>query len=119
MYISATAYSKGRTLRIALRKSHKKLTHNITYVIHATGEVSARSVRRGVRGSIVLILGRDLNTWHRTTRSYATKSGKRKLAPVVELHKDFRSLAKHWLICYKDRNKIFRSLRGLLKLDSL
>ena len=121
MYISATAYSKGITLRTALRTSHKKLTHIIIYVIHVTGEASAQSMRRGVRGSIVLssepwvcatptgtkvyerttapwpagYLGRDLNTWYSTTRSYATKSGKRRLAPVVELHKDFQSLAKH------------------------
>ena len=121
MYFSATAFSTGITLRTALRTSHKKLTYIITYVVHVTGEASAQSVRRGVRGSIVLNsipsvrailtqakiyermtvlwpagrLGRDLNTWHSTTRSYATKSGKRKLAPVVELHKDFHSLAKH------------------------
>ena len=153
MYISATANSTERTLRIALRTSHEKLSHRI-YVIHATGEVSVYLNTREVRGSIVpnngkqwpcipknrdrqlhrinkqtyLLLGtkglitrsgRDLNTWHIDVRSYTTKGGKRKLAPVVELHKDFRILAKHWWVCHKNRGKTFKSLRGLLKLNSL
>jgi group II intron reverse transcriptase/maturase len=41
------------------------------------------------------------------------------LAPVVELPKDFEVIAKHWWICHQNRDKVFRDLRGLLKLESL
>lgn len=95
------------TLRIALRTGYQKLSYYILNVKHATGEVSSCVKRyRDGRGFIVSMqniekepkhfIERNRRVWTMTQiRSYTTRSGRRKLVPVVELNKDFQILAKH------------------------
>jgi len=95
----------SESLHNALWTGYEKLSNNINSVKYAIGEVSSHenSYDRDGRGSVValhksakgpkhLIM---LTTRRQQIRSYATRSGRRKLAPVVELHKDFQILAKH------------------------
>lgn len=65
--------------------------------------------------------GPKYQPWIPQARSYTTKGGEKKRTNVVESQQcnDFRTLAKHWWICYNNRNKVFTDLRGLLKLESL
>jgi group II intron reverse transcriptase/maturase len=55
-------------------------------------------------------------------RSYSTKS-KKTNSVVVQLQeehsKEFEFLAKHWLICKNNPNRVFYDLKGFLKLDAI
>lgn len=112
MYFSTTAISKSETLRIALRTYYEKLSSIIYNVRYAIGEVSytqykaTKGLVRDDRGSVVSTLKVEKGPKHlaklcsqyrlaQQVRSYTTKGEKRKLVPVVELHKDFQILAKH------------------------
>lgn len=107
MYISTTAISNSETLRIVLRTGYEKLSNNINSAKYATGEVSNcdNIYNRDDRGSVVSVRRTEKGPKHLTkqqntfnllnVRSYATRRGSKKLAPVVELHKDFQILAKH------------------------
>lgn len=108
MYTSATAISKSETLRIELRTNYEKLSNIIYNVRYATGEVSEHILvgGRDGRGFVVSARKAEKEPKHFTelcgqvrltqqVRSYATRSGKRKLVPVAELNKDFQILAKH------------------------
>ena len=129
MYISITAISISETLHNALWTGYKRLSNNIISGKYAIGEVSSHDNKhdRDGRGSVVAICKiakgpkhlTMLTTRSQQTRSYTTRSGRKKLAPVVELHKDFRILAKHWMVCHQDKSKIFKDLRGLLKLEGI
>ena len=132
MYISATALSISETLRIVLRTYYKKLSNIIINVKYATGEVSSHKFKcdRDGRGSVLSIFHIEKGPKHLTklccqarftqqVRSYATRGRKRKLVPVVELNKDFQILAKHWRVANRDRTKVFKDLRGLLKLENI
>lgn len=126
------ANSKSKTLRIALRTGYQKLSYIVNSAKYATGEVSSRGIRRGRdgRGFVVstwqvekgpkYLTRENIWVWRNSqVRSYATRSRKRKLVPVVELHKDFQILAKHWMTVHQNPSKIFKDLRGLLKLEYL
>lgn len=130
MYISTTALSKSEALRIALRTGYEKLSDIINSAKYATGEVSiCDKCNRDDRGFIVSIRKIEKGPKHLTSlqnafnlyqvRSYATRSGRKKLAPVVELHKDFQILAKHWKTVHQNRSKVFKDLRGLIKLEGI
>jgi retron-type reverse transcriptase len=57
-----------------------------------------------------------------SARSYSTKSRIKSLASVKKqsiIEKGLQILAKHWLVCYSNPNKIFYDLKGILKLDSI
>lgn len=126
------ANSSSRTLRNALRTGYQKLSYIVNSAKYVTGEVSSHGVRRSRdgRGFVVSIwqvekgpkyLTKEENrVWNNPqVRSYATRSRKRKLVPVVELNKDFQILAKHWKTVHQNPTKVFRDLRGLLKLEYL
>jgi hypothetical protein len=122
MDTSNTALSWKEALRNALRTDYQRLS-NSTWAKYATGEVSKGEFLRDGRGSVVpMYIGKGPKhfIWHQGTqvRSYATRSGTKKLTPVVE-SKDFQILAKHWWICYHNREKVFKDLRGILKLESI
>lgn len=107
MYTSTTAISKSETSRTALRTGYKKLSDIIIQSVkYATGEVSIQNMCvRDDRGFVVSTQRVEKGPKHFTksqktfnlqqVRSYATRSRKTKLAPVVELHKDLEILAKH------------------------
>ena len=101
MYISTTDNFIGEALRNALRTDYEKLSCT-SRVKCATGEVPGDvyaqegEIRRGWQ--------RVRSTIHRkgpkyftviNVRSYATRGKNQKLAPVVELDKDFEVVAKH------------------------
>lgn len=123
METSKTAISWNETLRNALRTDYQKLSNSI-WAKYATGEVSKGEFLRDGRGSVVpMYIGKGPKhfIWHQIgtqIRSYATRSGTKKLIPVVE-SKDLQILAKHWWICYHNREKVFKDLRGILKLENI
>nr|AYE93208.1 hypothetical protein C0995_000009 [Termitomyces sp.] len=128
-------YSKGNslteTLLIAFRTGYKRVSLFInSRVAYATGEVSPErnSPERDGRGSVVPILRIGKGPKHLTepylgqVRSYVTRSGTTNLAPVQdqpEIPKGLRILAKHWQTCFKNPDRIFYDLRGLLKNESI
>ena len=131
-------YFKGNstteTLLIAFRTGYKRVSLFINQrVAYATGEVSSKmyiNTRRDGRGSVIPILLKNTHIGkgpkyfmkQNFVRSYVTRSGTSSLAPVQEqpkTPKGLQILAKHWYICYKDPNRIFYDLKGILKQESI
>ncbi len=48
-----------------------------------------------------------------------TPGSRNKLKEQPEIPKGLQILAKHWQTCYKNPNRIFYDLRGILKQDSI
>jgi group II intron reverse transcriptase/maturase len=118
------------TLLIAFRTGYKRVSLLIkSRVAYATGEVSLKSnisIKRDGRGSVLPILSIGKGPKHfmkkNLVRSYVTRSGTSNPAPVQEqpdIPKGLQILAKHWYTCYKNPDRIFYDLKGIIKQESI
>lgn len=107
---------------------NKILSTLISCVVYVTGEVSINreKINGDGRGSVVvnntLFMKGAKHLYNlKLYRSYSTKSDRAK-SVIVQLQgeypKDFELLAKHWINCKNNPNRIFNDLKGYLKLDS-
>lgn len=122
--------SKTGTLLIALGTGYKRVSLIIkSRVLYAIGEVlSTLNNRKDGRGSVVPFkYGKGSKYLYNPKgqyRSYSTRSKENKLVsvqrqPDPRIAKDYETLAKHWFNCYKNPERIFYDLKGLLKMDSI
>ena len=122
--------SMTETLLIAFRTGYKRVSLIIkSRVAYATGEVSSKSyisMKRDGRGSVVPILSIGKGPKHfmkqNFVRSYVTRSGTSSPASVQKqpnIPKGLQILAKHWYTCYKNPDRIFYDLKGILKQESI
>lgn len=134
--------SKGGTLLIALRTEIERPTTHVTALLHksskglgniyATGEILPEG--KDDRGSVVLLTqirrkgpkyrGFDSQTAKTNSRLYSTRSRNLRSVPIMErpenkFSPDLETLAKHWHNCHSNTERVFDSLRGLYKLDSM
>jgi len=83
-------------------------------------------LKRDGRGFVVpiLLIGKGPKYFTKTPfiRSHVTRSRISSLAPVLvqnEIPKGLQILVKHWQTCYKNPNRIFYDLKGIIKQDSI
>jgi len=124
--IYTKGYSMTETLLNAFRTCYKRVSLFIkSRAVYTTSEVSTRLKRDG-RGFVVPILlirkGPKYFTKTPFVRSYVTRSRMSSLTPILvqnEIPKGLQILAKHWQTCYKNPNRIFYDLKGIIKQDSI
>jgi len=141
--------SMTETLLNAFRTGYKRVSLFInSRIAYATGEVSSYpmarspypvvnllwprgpkgkgpSMKRDGRGSVVPILyiGKGPKYFMKNfIRSYVTRGGTNSLDSVQnqpDIPKGLQILAKHWHTCFKNPDRIFYDLRGILKQESI
>ncbi|YP_008475037.1 hypothetical protein, partial (mitochondrion) [Candida oxycetoniae] len=135
------------TLLIALRTDNKMrsiyniVINQLLHVIHATGEVSKKELTlfnfnfnfykkrwqrsrssmskyTQMKGTKYLIMNNNINQ----IRSYSTRN-KKDNSVIVQLQeenaKELDFLVKHWQNCINNPTRIFKDLKGYLKLDGI
>ena len=113
-----------KTLLNVFRTCYKRVSLFIkSRAVYAISEVSTRLKRDG-RGFVVpiLLIRKEPKYFMKTSfvRSHVTRSRMSSLASVLvqnEISKGLQILAKHWQTCYKNSNRIFYDLRGIIKQD--
>ena len=126
MKIYTKGYSMTKTLLNIFRTCYKRVCLFIkSRAVYATSEVSTRLKRDG-RGFVVpiLLIGKGPKYFTKIPfmRSHVTRSRMSSLVLVLvqnETPKGLQILAKHWQTCYKNPNRIFYDLRGIIKQDSI
>lgn len=123
-------HSLAKTLLTVFRTDCKKVSLFINLrVTYVTGEIFKFKYKfKEVRGSIVPIyIGKGPKHFTLSlkgqVRSYVTRSSIDNLASVKnqseKIPKGLSILAKHWLVNYKNSEKIYYDLKGLLKQESI
>lgn len=136
IYARCSSIKQTCTLLNALRTYNKrsslynKILNLVSCVIYVTGEVFTNDYNHSKDGRGLVVVNHrfmkeakylDINKI--ISRSYSTKSNKSN-SIVVQLQeehssKEFEILAKHWINCKNNPERIFNDLKGYLKLDNI